>query len=60
MGRAKTGWVKIGGGVEALQAEPALEFGGQDAPGHTVKHFYRRTNLENQLIYGGVPVFASW
>ena len=32
MGRAKTGWVKIGGVVEALQAEPALELGGQNAP----------------------------
>ena len=32
MGRAKTGWVKIGGVVVAVQAEPALEFGGQNAP----------------------------
>ena len=60
MGRAKTGWVKIGGVVEALQAEPALEFGGQDAPENTEKYFYRRTNLGNQPTYGRVSIFASW
>ena len=32
MGRATTGWVRIGGVVVAVQAEPALVLGGQNAP----------------------------
>ena len=53
MGRAKTGWVKIGGVVVAVQAEPALEFGGQNAPEYYGKRFLSANKF-------GKPIVASW